>query len=194
MLQGLHKNIDTADEVPMCVVVDRLTFHIPFQFEFTLNSLFNQNYSNFFVVLANDGSKLGDILLRKYLHFYDIPKERYVYLENKEKQGTMAITLQAVGIFCSKDSFVVNLAGNDEFIGRNVLKIFSAVSQQEDGPLLMYSNSYFHWPGASFDYGIAGIYSEAEIKDKKFRTDRLKHEYPFFFHSQLLRKVENENL
>lgn len=32
MLQGLHKNIDTAKEVPMCVVIDRLTFHIPFQF------------------------------------------------------------------------------------------------------------------------------------------------------------------
>jgi glycosyltransferase involved in cell wall biosynthesis len=165
MIQDLHKKIDSVGEVPMCVVVDRLTFHTPFHFEYTLNSVFNQNYSNFFAVVANDGSKLGDVLLRKYLHFYDVPRERYLYLENKEKLDTMAITLQAVGSHCSKDSFVINLAGNDELIGRNVLKIFSAVSQ--DGqPLLMYSNSYFHWPGGSYDYGIAGVYTEAEIKGK----------------------------
>jgi hypothetical protein len=182
MLQGIHKNIDTAKEVPMCVVIDRLTFRIPFQFEYTLNSVFNQNYSNFFVVLANDGSRLGDALLRKYLHFYDIPKERYAYLENKEKLGAMAITLQAVESLCSKDSFVLNLAGNDELFGRNVLKVFSAVSQN-GAPLLMYSNSYFHWAGGSFDYGIAGEYNSAEIKGKDFRNVRLKHEYPFFFHS-----------
>lgn len=113
-------------------------------------------------MVANDGSKLGDVLLRKYLHFYDIPRERYVYLENKEKLDAMAITLLAVGSYCSKDSFVTNLAGNDEFIGRNVLKIFSAVSQ-EGQPLLMYSNSYFHWPGDSYDYDIAEVYTKAEI-------------------------------
>ena len=52
-----------------------------FRIEYNLNSVFSQNYTNFFVVIINDASTdSSDLTYRKYLDFYGIKKENYVYL------------------------------------------------------------------------------------------------------------------
>jgi hypothetical protein len=112
------------------------------------------------VVVAGDGSKVGNALLRKYLSFYRIPKDRFVYLENKEKRGTLEVTLSAVNNYCSKDALVVNVGGEDELIGRIVFKTYSA-AYQEGQPLFIYSNVYYYSQGVSLDYGRSDHYTEA---------------------------------
>lgn len=49
--------------------------------EYNLNSIFTQNYTNYMAVIINDASNDGsDIVYRKYLDFYGVPKERYLYI------------------------------------------------------------------------------------------------------------------
>jgi glycosyltransferase involved in cell wall biosynthesis len=168
----------------MCVVVDRFSFEVPFKFEYALNSVFNQNYTNYFVVVVGDGSKASNAFLRKYLHFYGIPKERFIFLENKEKAGTLEATLNAVNNHCSKDSLVLNLAGEDELIGRNVLKAFNAAYRQGEGrALVLYSNVYYYSQGRSLDYGKSGEYHQADVKADTFRKGEPKYDASLLYHS-----------
>lgn len=54
--RNTHKANDYPTELPFCIVVQSLPFQSPylFRFEYTLNSIFNQNYSNFFAVIINN--------------------------------------------------------------------------------------------------------------------------------------------
>lgn len=54
--RSIHKADEHPLELPFCIVVQSLPFQTPnlFRFEYTLNSIFNQNYSNFFAVIIND--------------------------------------------------------------------------------------------------------------------------------------------
>ena len=45
--------------------------------------------------------------------------------------------------YCAKDAISLNLDGDDEFIGKNVLKIFNAEYQKLKAGAL-YSNFYFY--------------------------------------------------
>jgi len=69
------------------------------------------------------------------------------------------VTLDAVNNYCSKDSLVMNVAGEDELIGRNVFKTFNA-AYNEGKPLIMYSNLYYYSQGKSLDYGKSGDYQD----------------------------------
>lgn len=72
--------------MPMCVVVPGYNNNAKFRLEYNLNSIFLQNYTNYFVVIINDASTDGsDELFRNYLHFYNIDKSKYVYIENKKR-------------------------------------------------------------------------------------------------------------
>ena len=45
--------------------------------------------------------------------------------------------------YCSKDAITVHLDGDDEFIGKNVFKIFNAEYQKKRAGAI-YSNFYFY--------------------------------------------------
>ena len=73
-----------TSELPMCVLVPGFNNNENFRIEYNLNSIFQQNYSNYFVVIINDASTdNSDETYRKYLDFYDIDKSTYIYIENK---------------------------------------------------------------------------------------------------------------
>lgn len=72
-------------EHPICVVIDLQFSQSLFQFQYTLNSLFLQNYTNYFAVVFGDGSENGDQMLRKYFNFYEIAGEKYTYILNEKR-------------------------------------------------------------------------------------------------------------
>jgi hypothetical protein len=94
----------------MCIVVHDFPsdFH---RSETMLNSIFAQNYTNFFAVLTNrDPSK--DEFIRKYLFYNGINTDRYVYMEDYETKGPVEIVRNAIRNFCSPDSYSVVLDGS----------------------------------------------------------------------------------
>ena len=63
----------------MCVVMPSFNNNAKFRIEYSLNSVFQQNYTNYFLVIINDASTDScDEVYRKYLDFYGINKKNYV--------------------------------------------------------------------------------------------------------------------
>lgn len=70
-IRGIHFLDEIKEEIPMCVVVPGYNNNAKFRIEYNLNSIFLQNYTNYFVVIINDASNDGsDEIYRKYLDFY----------------------------------------------------------------------------------------------------------------------------
>ena len=140
-------------------MIQSLPFQDPFYFRFEhiLNSIFNQNYTNFFAVIINQNPKIGQYVTR-YLSYLKINKQRYVYLENYEERSPAELLHTALTSHCSQDSYTILLNGAGELLGKNVLKIFNKKFQQLNAGVL-YSNNYiFKQSEASLHYGSSGEY------------------------------------
>jgi hypothetical protein len=66
---------------------------------------------------------------------------------------------RAITEYCSEDSVVLNLDGDDELIGRNVLKIFNA-NYQRTNMGVIYSNYHRLRNGGSFELGRTKHYPD----------------------------------
>lgn len=106
----------------------------------TLNSIFAQNYSNFKAIIFNYGDEGNDFII-DYFKLNKIKKDKYVFIKNKDYKGTIENILTASQGHCQKDSISLNIVGNNELIGKNVLKIFNAVYQSNKVGMV-YSNFY----------------------------------------------------
>ena len=74
----------------MCVVTPGYNNNANFRIEYNLNSIFTQNYTNYFVVVINDASTDGgDELYRRYFDFYDINKDYYAYVQNTDRKASL---------------------------------------------------------------------------------------------------------
>ena len=98
----------------MCVIAPGFNNNARFRVENNLNSIFRQNYTNYFVVLINDASNDGsDELFRKYLHHHEIDPSKYVYIENKHRKTGLENLVHAIYNYCSDDSVVVTVDADD---------------------------------------------------------------------------------
>jgi len=66
----------------------------------------------------------------------------------------------ATNYYCSSGSIVLNIDGDDELIGRNVLNIFNAAYQNEKAGVA-YSNFYWYEQGANIMIGFTSSYTDA---------------------------------
>jgi len=74
----------------MCLVSAGYNNNDKFRIEYSLNSIFTQNYSNYKAVIINDASTDGSgEVYRNYFDFYKIPTDHYVYIENKERKTAL---------------------------------------------------------------------------------------------------------
>ena len=128
--------------MPVCLVVRTYNNNAQFRVEYNLNSIFTQNYTNYFVVMINDASNDGtDNIIRRYFHFFQIPKEKYVYISHKTRNTALENTYRAINNICSDDSIVLVLDGDDEILGRNAFKTFNREHQRLGGGWI-YTNHY----------------------------------------------------
>lgn len=82
----VHKLRKIKEEMPICLLSPGYNNEGRFRTEMLLNSVFRQNYSNYFLVLTNDASiDATDEFYRKYLNFHNISKSHYVYRDNSER-------------------------------------------------------------------------------------------------------------
>ena len=128
----------------MCVIIPGYNNNANFRIEYNLNSMFQQNYSNYFVVIINDASTdNSDEVYRKYLDFYDIDKSTYIYIENKDHKTAVENFYIGTHEYCSPDSIVMTLDADDEFLGKNVLKVFNAAYQEKKAGVI-YSDCFWY--------------------------------------------------
>ena len=134
------------EELPMCLIVAGFNNYPDFRVELSLNSIFQQNYSNFFVVLIDDASTDRSVeVYRKYLEFHNIDRSRYVFISNKQNKGSLENIYNSVHQYCSTDSIVSSPDADDELLGKNVLKVFNVAFQQKKAGVI-YSNYMWYEP------------------------------------------------
>jgi hypothetical protein len=77
------------------------------------------------------------------LNFYNISKQKYAYISNKKHKTALENIHDATYNFCSNDSVVMIVDGDDELIGKNVLKVFNAAYQKLKAGVI-YSSYYLY--------------------------------------------------
>lgn len=107
-----------------------------------LNSIFNQNYTNFFAVIINKNIKMDEVI-RRYLSFYRVNKSRYVYIENYEERSRIEMLYNAMVHHCSFDSMAIVDDGSGELLGKNTLKIYNRYFMEYNAGFI-YSNNYLY--------------------------------------------------
>lgn len=144
--------------MPICLVVRTYNNNAQFRVEYNLNSIFTQNYSNYVAVIVNDASTDGtDILHRRYINFFQIPKEKYIYVSHKTRNTALENTYRAIHKYCSDDSIVLVLDGDDEIIGKNTFKTFNREHQRLKGGWI-YSNFYHYTHQKDLRFGFSRPY------------------------------------
>ena len=146
----------------MCIIAPGYNNNAKFRIEYHLNSVFQQNYTNYFLVLINDASTdNSDEVYRKWFDFYNIDRKNYIYIENRDHKTALENIYIATHDYCSPDSIALTLDADDEFIGKNVLKIFNAAYQQKKAGVI-YSNFYFYQQGKKVKLGFTSEYTQKE--------------------------------
>jgi glycosyltransferase involved in cell wall biosynthesis len=161
----------------MCILVPGYNNNAKFRIEHNLNSIFMQNYTNYKAVIIDDASTDGSLeIYKKYFAFYKIDKKYYTLISNPKKATAMTNHYFGTIFHCRKDSIVLNLDGDDEFIGRNVLKLFNWGYQTKKSGVL-YTNFYWYQQPTTLMYGFTSEYSEHEKKNNLYRTTGMKYSH-----------------
>ena len=108
-----------------------------------LGSLARQNYSNYQVVLVNEGSDQSVEKNIEELIFLEYPelKEKMTVIGNPQERSSFGSKHKAISEHCHEDEVVVDLDVEDELVGSQVLRLFNALYQQHPDTWLIYSNS-----------------------------------------------------
>lgn len=192
-LNAKYRIGEYKEELPMCLVACSYNNNANFRIEYNLNSVFRQNYSNYFAVIINDVSYDGtDLTYRKYFDFYNISKERYVYIENHRRKTSLENIYDAVHGHCSADSIVMLLDADDELLGRNTMKLFNAMYHFYGGGEI-YSNFYTYIVDDMLEPGFSASYSLEEKQALRFREQNAKTAHLQTFNSTLFRNIDKTN-
>ena len=105
-----------------------------------IDSILQQNYTNYHVVYTDDASpdRTGETV-KDYLKEKGVEEGKFKVKINSEKKGMMENIFNAITYDCELGEIVVMLDGDDSFIGTNVLSLLNAIYQKEK-VVLMWNN------------------------------------------------------
>ena len=156
-----------------------------------IKSIVMQNYSNYHIVVIDDAStdQTGELILN-FLRSQDkVGEDRYEVIRNSRQMRAMPNIRFAAKTYCKPNEIFMIVDGDDELIGRQVFKLYSAKFQADD-LWFMYSN----FLTVSGRTGYSRPFPEHIIAENKYRT------YPFVtshlraFYTQLFLNIKEEDL
>lgn len=140
-----------------------------FRIEANLNSIFTQNYTNFYVVLIDDVSNDGSQeLYRKYLDFYEISPQKYIFIANSQRKTALENIDIAIRKHCGDRQIFTLVDLDDEIIGKNTLKLFNTAYLRGDLGMV-YSNFYSNSNYTDIGMGFTKDYSAETMNRRSFR-------------------------
>lgn len=85
----------------MCVVVPTRNNAYNHRYIYNLQSILNQNYTNYKIVIIDDHSDDGTgVLIQKYLRRHSVPPERVLIVRKGRREGSLASIYDAVHNHC----------------------------------------------------------------------------------------------
>jgi glycosyltransferase involved in cell wall biosynthesis len=150
-----------------------------------------QNYTNYHIIIIDDASTddTGSIILNFLRTQTVVGKDRYDIIRNSQQMRAMHNLLFAAKNYCKPNDIFLIVDGDDELLGRQVLKLFNA-KFQSDGLYFMYTN-FLSMAGRA---GYSRPFPQRIINENGYRK------YPFItshlraFYTQLFLNVNEEDL
>jgi glycosyltransferase involved in cell wall biosynthesis len=157
-------------ELPICVVVTTRNNAKNYRYEYNLQSILNQKYKNYKLVIVDDASDDGTAnLISLFLKKSKLPRSRYVLVRNSQRMTAVPNINNAIKKHCSKESIAVLVSGDDELLGKLVFKVLNVVYQSKQ-PGVAYTNHFYgKLHDNDFEKGYSRTYSLGEIKNKLYR-------------------------
>lgn len=165
-----------------------------FRYEYNLQSILNLDYPHYHVVIVDDASTDGTpLLLQEAIARLDSDKR--VQLVVRERQMTAVPNIHlAVTKYCREDEIVVLVDGDDELLGREILRVFAAVYEKKDAAVVYSNHIKMQWHLGRVGTGWSLDYSEAEKRNNLYREVPQKISHLRSFKAALFLKIAEADL
>jgi glycosyltransferase involved in cell wall biosynthesis len=150
-----------------------------------------QEYTNYHIVFIDDASTDGTgEQVQAFLDSQSkIPRDKFIMIKNTEQKRAMPNLRRAARELCKPEDIFIIVDGDDELVGRQVLKLFNAVFQMKKA-WFVYSN-FLTIRGS---VGYSRPFPQSTITNNKYRS------YPFVtshlraFYTQLFVNINETDL
>lgn len=195
LINEIHQlSVYSQMELPFCIVVSEMPPKEEyFRFEYVLNSIFAQNYSNYFVVINNRNPML-DKYIRKYLRFYQIQKSKYAYRFNDDyTSSSLGAVHSSIHQHCSPKAIAIILTGREELLGRNVLQIFNAQYQKKNEEIIFAPTCFYDQKKREYGVIDPPEWTLKEIQENAYRTAERRFNFLITFKVPLFLAIDEKD-
>lgn len=131
--------------------------------------MWNLDYKNFKIVIMDDASTDHNYDLIKQFIQENPSDIKISVATNKERMTAVPNIHRAVTEFCDKDDIVVLADGDDELLGRNILKVYNHVYQKQNVDVVYSNHLQFYQHTKQVYRGWSMSYSDEEKKNNRYR-------------------------
>lgn len=178
----------------MCVVVPTFNNVRSLRYIYNIQSILNQNYTNYLVVILDDGSqdKTG-IMIERYLRRRQIGTDKVLVVNKGKRKGSLSNIYNAIHTHCHNYSITLQVDGDDQLIGRYVFKLFNAIYQTKN-PGFAYSNHIYYSEEEEYiSKGYSEPYSPIIIEKQNYRKVIQKFGHLRSFRTDLFLAIKEQD-
>lgn len=127
-----------------------------------MKSIVMQKYENYHIVFIDDNS--DDRNMNGTIEFMEsikFPKDRIVYVQNKQRNYATYNIMNAAYNFCHEDDVQMLMDGDDEFIGKYAFQVMNSAYQQQPDLFVAYSNYKTNYYGFGRSRGMSSEFDHA---------------------------------
>jgi glycosyltransferase involved in cell wall biosynthesis len=184
-------HIDKYEELPFCIIVPTFNNKPRKRAERNIRSILMQDYKNFHFIVIDDGSVDGTgNLIANYLATQKtVDPSRYKVEIHTDRFYSIFNIRNASRNFCKEEDILIVVDGDDELLGRQVLKLFNAVFQEKQ---VWYV--YTNFLGSIGKVGYSRPYHPDIIQNNEYREYSFAVSHLRAYYNKLFLNVKDEDL
>ena len=157
-------------ELGLCVVVPTRNNVPNFRYEANLQSILQQEYNNYRLVIVDDASTDHTAsFIELWLRQSKLPSTRYRLIKNQERISAVPNINMAIKQHCHQDDIAVIVNGDDELLGKKVFQVVNAIYQRHHPGVAYTNHIHGHLDKQDFDKGYSRSYKFTDIKNRNYR-------------------------
>jgi glycosyltransferase involved in cell wall biosynthesis len=194
-LEAKYQMSDFDDELSMCVVIHASAHKKNYAHEYVLNSIFNQNYSEYIVVYIADGFDADEVQpIKEFIKKKDRFKQNVKLVWNNEKKYFLESTITAIRAFCMEKRVTVLMDGDDELLGSQVFNVINTFYRKYNLNMAYGNFIEYHETQEVMRIGFSTEYEDTEKRDNSYRSVGQKFGSVKTFKTRLVSFIKESDL